>query len=119
MNEDSCIQPRCPVRTTIELLGGKWKMLIIYQLSTETLRFGEIRKRLPDISEKILVQELKILADSHLIERINYGEVPPRVEYRLTAAGREVLPLIEVFKEFGLRYMTSQRDRGRKVDSVN
>lgn len=114
MKPEACIQLRCPVRTTIELLNGKWKMLIIHQLGPDTLRFSELKHRLSDISEKMLVQELKILADSQLIERINHGEVPPRVEYRLTDKGRDVLPLIEAFKDFGLRYMEASRNHEQK-----
>jgi DNA-binding HxlR family transcriptional regulator len=108
MNNEHTVQARCPVRTTLELLGGKWKLLIISQIGENTLRFGELRHRLPDISEKMLVQELKNLGDSGLVIRRNYGEVPPRVEYSLTAKGRCVLPLIEELKNFGLAYMRQQ-----------
>ncbi len=103
--EKQHIQARCPVRTTLELLGGKWKLLIIRQIGEKTLRFSEIKQGIPDISEKMLVQELKNLCDSELLERINWGEVPPRVEYKLTTKGLMVLPLIEELKNFGLQYM--------------
>jgi DNA-binding HxlR family transcriptional regulator len=105
MKKDQLVQPRCPVRTTLELLGGKWKLLIISQIGSETMRFSEVKHSLPDISEKMLVQELKNLCDSNLVERINYGEVPPRVEYKLTPKGLYVLPLIEELRNFGLQYM--------------
>ncbi|MCU0352798.1 MAG: helix-turn-helix transcriptional regulator [Cytophagales bacterium] len=109
------VEARCPVRTATELLGGKWKMLIIQQLAGGTLRFGELKSRLPDISEKMLVQELKILADSDLVQRINHGEVPPRVEYSLTEMGRAALPLIGAFRDFGLYYMRREMNGEKAV----
>jgi DNA-binding HxlR family transcriptional regulator len=103
----SKLQLRCPVRTTMELLGGKWKLLIIHQLGENTLRFRDLKKSVPDITEKMLVQELKTLCDSDLVERINWGEVPPRVDYKLTLKGLKVLPLIEHIKDFGMEYMAN------------
>lgn len=99
--------PRCPVRTTLEMLGGKWKLMIIAQLGHDTLRFTELRRGVPGISEKMLVQELKSLMDSGLVERINYGEVPPRVDYRLTLQGKLALPLIDEIRKFGVGYVRS------------
>lgn len=99
------ITARCPIRTTLELIGGKWRLLILFQLSGEALRPSELRRRIPDISEKMLIQELKALVESELVARQNYGEVPPRVSYRLTDQGRAVLPLIEQMKDFGQQYM--------------
>ena len=101
------ITPRCPIRTTLELLGGKWRLLIIYQLGEQTARFSELKRSLPDISEKMLVQELKNLADDDLVIRRSYGEVPPRVDYRLTAQGKKVLPLINHLRVFGQEYILS------------
>jgi DNA-binding HxlR family transcriptional regulator len=101
----SLVTPRCPIRTTLELLGGKWKLLIIYQLKGGALRLSELKKALPDISEKMLIQELKVLADSLLVARTNHGEVPPRVTYELTAHGEAALPLIAQLAAFGNHYM--------------
>ncbi|MEN0004608.1 MAG: helix-turn-helix domain-containing protein [Bacteroidota bacterium] len=98
------VTPRCPIRTTLELVGGKWKLLILYQLFEKPLRFGMLKKSIPDISEKMLIQELKILVDSNLVTRKNYGEVPPRVEYALTAKGTAVMPLIEEMGKFAQAY---------------
>jgi DNA-binding HxlR family transcriptional regulator len=100
------VTPRCPIRTTLELLGGKWKLLILFQLAARPLRLSELKRQLPDISEKMLIQELKALADSHLVVRINHGEVPPRVEYQLTPQGSKALPLIESMRQFALDYDT-------------
>ena len=100
------VTPRCPIRTTLEMLGGKWKLLIIYQIGDQTRRFGELKRSLPDISEKMLVQELKSLVDSELLVRHSYGEVPPRVDYRLTEKGKMALPLIDHLRAFGQEYVS-------------
>ncbi|PZV87200.1 HxlR family transcriptional regulator [Algoriphagus aquaeductus] len=98
------ITPRCPIRTTLELVGGKWKLLILFQLTNGPLRLSILRKSIPDISEKILIQELKTLVESDLVDRKNFGEVPPRVEYALTEKGRSALPLIEEMRKFAASY---------------
>lgn len=98
------ISARCPIRTTLELLGGKWKLLILVQLKGESLRLSELRKSIPDISEKMLIQELKTLIDSDLVHRKNFGEVPPRVEYSLTKKGKLALPLVDSMKTFAIKY---------------
>jgi DNA-binding HxlR family transcriptional regulator len=98
------ITARCPIRTTLELVGGKWKLLILFQLYGKTMRLSELKAAIPDISEKMLIQELKILADSHLVTRTNFGEVPPRVVYALTAKGGMAIPLIGEMKKFADGY---------------
>lgn len=98
------ITARCPIRTTLELIGGKWKLLIIYQLAQQPLRFSMLKKLIPDISEKMLIQELKVLIDSQLVERVNFGEVPPRVEYNITEKGKFALPLIAEMQKFAQHY---------------
>lgn len=105
MQNEMKITPRCPIRTTLEMLGGKWKLLIIFQIGDRAVRFGELKRLIPDISEKMLVQELKSLADSDLVIRRSYGEVPPRVDYRLTEKGKMALPLIDHLKDFGQGYV--------------
>lgn len=105
MNEGSKITPRCPIRTTLEMLGGKWRLLIIGEIGQGNVRYGELKRAIPDISEKMLVQELKNLIENELVNRKNYGEVPPRVEYSLTNKGQKALALIEPIKNFGLEYM--------------
>ncbi len=104
MSYNSNITARCPIRTTLELLGGKWRLLILFQLKDGPLRPSEIKRRIPDISEKMLIQELKTLTDNFLVERINYGEVPPRIDYKLTINGQQALPLIDSFKAFADNY---------------
>ena len=98
------VTARCPIRTTLELLGGKWRLLILFQLKNGSLRLSALRKSIPDISEKMLIQELKTLVDSELVSRKNFGEVPPRVEYSITEKGKAAMPLIEEMRNFALQY---------------
>jgi DNA-binding HxlR family transcriptional regulator len=102
--ENLDVRPRCPIRTTMELIGGKWKLLIIFGLAPQALRLSQLKKRIPDISEKMLIQELKLLVESELVERIDHQEAPPRVTYQLTDKGRKVLPLIEEMRHFATEY---------------
>ncbi|MGE4541081.1 MAG: winged helix-turn-helix transcriptional regulator [Bacteroidales bacterium] len=103
-NEKIYITARCPVRTTLELVGGKWKLLILRQLFSHPLRLSALKASIPDISEKMLIQELKTLVISGLVNRKNFGEVPPRVEYSLTEKGKNVKPLIEEIIKFAQLY---------------
>jgi DNA-binding HxlR family transcriptional regulator len=108
-NEIIKITARCPIRTTLELVGGKWKLLILVQLMQKPLRLSALKRNLPDISEKMLIQELKNLIDSHLVIRKNYGEVPPRVEYQITKSGKKVLPLIKQMEKFSTEYLKENK----------
>jgi len=99
------LSPKCPIRTTLEMLGGKWRLLIIHQVGMGANRFGELKRQIPDISEKMLAQELRFLVDSDLLHRQNFGEVPPRVEYTLTAKGKLAQALIEPISKFGISYL--------------
>lgn len=103
--KENKITAQCPIRTTLEMLGGKWRLLIISQIGEGRLRYGELKRGIPDISEKMLVQELKNLMDNDLVIRHNHGEVPPRVDYTLTENGKKALALVEPIKKFGLEYI--------------
>ncbi len=102
----SCTQEKmafCPVETGIELLSGKWKGRILWKLHTErTMRFGELRKALGNITEKMLAAQLRELESVKLIDRKVYTEVPPKVEYSLTEFGLSVTPILERFAEWGV-----------------
>ncbi|GAA3934268.1 transcriptional regulator [Chitinophaga oryziterrae] len=84
----------CPVTATIALFGGRWKLIILYVLSKNTRRFGEIQVRLPSISKKVLTEQLRELEADGLISRKQYKELPPRVEYALTDFGKSLCPLL-------------------------
>ena len=103
-NEKIRVTARCPIRTTTELIGGKWKLLILFQLSPKPLRPSQLRRLIPDISEKMLIQELKSLTNARLVTRKNFGEIPPRVEYSLTSIGQKIIPLITEMKNFAIDY---------------
>lgn len=104
-NKEIHVTARCPVRTTLELVGGKWKLIILQQLCEHPeLRLSELKRLIPDISEKMLIQELKTLVDSELVLRKDYGEVPPRVGYLITGKGRNVQPLMREIIAFAKAY---------------
>ena len=86
----------CPVSNALKIIGGKWRLQIINEVGTEKRRFGEMKRLIPDISEKMLIQELKNLVSFGILKRKAYKEIPPRVEYSLTKFGMEVLPIIEI-----------------------
>jgi DNA-binding HxlR family transcriptional regulator len=98
------VTAKCPIRTTTELLGGKWKLMILFQLVPQPLRLSALKRVMPNISEKMLIQELKTLCDNHLVVRKNFGEVPPRVEYELTTVGHKIMPIIAEMRNFALEY---------------
>jgi len=85
----------CPVTATIALFGGRWKLIILYVLSKNTRRFGEIQVRVPSISKKVLTEQLRELEADGLISRKQYKELPPRVEYALTDFGKSLCPLLK------------------------
>lgn len=95
----------CPVQTSVEVIGGKWKPCILYRLQTGTFRFGELKKQMPWISEKVLIRQLKELEQDGVVKRHDYGEVPPRVDYRLTDYGLSVLPLMQILADWGKTHL--------------
>ncbi len=91
----------CPMRKTLATLSGKWKLLLLDTFREErTRRFGELKRVVPDISEKMLIQELKALVDADLLVKKSYPEVPPKVEYTLTKRGEKVFPIIDAYLQF-------------------
>ncbi|WP_375578676.1 helix-turn-helix domain-containing protein [Marivirga tractuosa] len=98
------ITARCPIRTTMELLGGKWKLLIIQQLRSGKKRSHELKELLPDISEKMLFQELKMLTESGLISKATVSTKPLKVFYSITQIGEKTYPLLKSMRNFALEY---------------
>lgn len=96
--------PECPVATVVELIGNKWKLLIIRNLLTKTSRFNELMKGLPGISQKVLTDNLRSLESNGLVSRTVYAEVPPRVEYSLTQLGHSLKPLFDSMTDWGNLY---------------
>lgn len=95
----------CPVRKSLSLLGGKWTLLILYQINDRVIRYGELKRCIPGISEKVLIQKLNHLVEHKLVSKKSYPEIPPKVEYRLTEMGLKTLPVIENLAVFGLENM--------------
>jgi len=98
----------CPITASIELIGGKWKTIILYSLLNGTRRFGEIAVRIPDISRKVLTEQLKELESDGLILREQYKEIPPRVEYSLTDLGKSLSPVFRELEIWGTENLLSK-----------
>lgn len=94
----------CPVNTTLSVIGGKWKVLILYHLVEQTQRFNELRRLLPEITQRMLTLQLRELEEDGLIHREVYPVVPPKVEYSLTDFGRTLLPVIGSMHQWGVEY---------------
>ena len=96
--------PKCPVETTLRLIGEKWRILIIRDLLNGTKRFGELKKSVSGITQKVLTSKLRELEEDGLIERKVYPQIPPKVEYTLTDVGYSLRPVIDCLKEWGRDY---------------
>ena len=103
------VLPACPVETTLTLIGDKWKVLILRDLLGGTMRFGELRKSVGSISQKVLTANLRDMEESGLVRRTVYAEVPPRVEYALTPLGKSLAPILDAMKTWGEDYKASQK----------
>lgn len=96
--------PACPVETTLTMISDKWKVLILRDLLTGTKRFGELKKSLTGVSQKVLTSQLREMEENGLVERKVYPEVPPRVEYSLTPLGRSLQPIMDAMRVWGEQY---------------
>ena len=96
--------PACPVETTLTLIGDKWKVLILRDLLPGTNRFGELKKSVGNITQKVLTAQLRDMEESGLLTRTVYPEVPPRVEYTLTDLGRSLKPILDAMQDWGEGY---------------
>ena len=96
--------PACPVETTLMLISDKWKVLILRDLLSGTKRFGELKKSVGNVSQKVLTAQLRQMEDSGLLTRTVYPEVPPRVEYTLTELGYSLKPILDAMWDWGTHY---------------
>ena len=99
--------PACPVETTLTLISDKWKVLILRDLMPGTKRFGELKKSVGNVSQKVLTSQLREMEQSGLLIRTVYPEVPPRVEYTLTDLGRSLKPILDAMQSWGEAYKAS------------
>ena len=100
--------PACPVETTLTLIGDKWKVLILRDLMPGTKRFGELKKSVGNVSQKVLTAQLRAMEESGLVDRKVYAEVPPRVEYSLTELGKSLKPILDSMRAWGEDYKKQQ-----------
>ena len=96
--------PACPVETTLALIGDKWKVLILRDLLPGTKRFGELKRSIGSVSQKVLTAQLRDMESKGLVHREVYPEVPPRVEYSLTHLGRSLAPILDAMRNWGETY---------------
>lgn len=96
--------PACPVATTVQLIGSKWKLLIMRNLFVRPWRFNELRKDLEGISQKVLTDSLRTMEKDGIITRTVYPEVPPRVEYALSELGESMRPIMDAMEQWGKSY---------------
>ncbi len=101
--------PACPVATTVQLIGSKWKLLILRNLLARPWRFNELKKDLEGISQKVLTDSLRSMEEDGIVLRTVYPEVPPRVEYSLSELGDSMRPIISAMEQWGLGYQAAMR----------
>ena len=97
----------CPVEVSLEVIGGKWKGAILYHLLIDTMRFNELRRVMPDITQRMLTKQLRELEKEKLVLREVFAEVPPRVEYSMTDYGQTLSPVIEALHAWGRQHLGS------------
>ncbi len=101
----------CPVEAALDIIGGKWKSVILFRLLEETRRFNELRRLLPAITQRTLTTQLRELEDDGLVIRTVYAEVPPRVDYRLTELGQSLQPVLSALKAWSEVHMSERLAR--------
>ena len=101
-------RPNCPVERTLEVIGGRWKVLILRELFPEVRRFGQLHRALSGITQKMLTQQLRELEEDGIIHREVYLQVPPKVEYSLTTLGESLKPILDSMHEWGIKHLAQQ-----------
>lgn len=108
----------CPVEAALDIIGGKWKSVILFRLMEDTRRFNELRRLLPSITQRTLTNQLRELEDDGLLFRTIYAEVPPRVEYRLTELGQSLHPVLNALKAWSEMHMPARMAQERVTDTA-
>jgi DNA-binding HxlR family transcriptional regulator len=96
----------CEVETTLKVIGGRWKVLIIRELMSGVKRFGELQKALPGVTQKVLTQQLREMEEDVIIHREVYAQIPPKVEYSLTPLGESLQPILYAMHEWGVKHFS-------------
>lgn len=107
----------CPVTHCINKIGGRWKVLILYNILKKSNRFSTLQRAMPDISKQMLVNQLRELEADKIIERIIYAEIPPRVEYKITDYGQSLMPVINVMQEWGMKDIETTTTAGNLLEN--
>ncbi len=109
----------CTMELTLAIIGGKWKLILLWYLSKQgTMRFGQLRKDMPTITQKMLTRQLRELESDGLVHREVYPQVPPKVEYSLTPLGKSIIPIVEQLCEWGKSYEDYTRAQEDKQEAV-
>jgi DNA-binding HxlR family transcriptional regulator len=95
----------CPMEATLDVIGGKWKGVILYHLFHETKRFNELRRLMPGITQRMLTRQLRELENDQIVRRVVFPEVPPKVEYSLTEYGQTLQPILIIMEKWGAQYI--------------
>jgi len=98
----------CPVEAALDLVGGKWKGVILYYLRGETRRFNELRRLIPGVSQRMLTKQLRELEANRIVHRKIYRQVPPKVEYSLTSFGETLIPIMQALEKWGVEYLKEE-----------
>jgi DNA-binding HxlR family transcriptional regulator len=113
-------QYSCSVEATLDVIGGKWKCVILFHLLDGSKRFGELRRQLPDVTQRMLTLQLRELEEAGIIHREVYREVPPKVEYSLTSFGKTLEPVLLLLRDWGDDYMAQllvlRRERAARAN---
>ncbi len=99
----------CPTETALDVIGGKWKGMILYHLLGNTKRFNELQRLIPGITQRMLTKQLRDLENSGIVHREVYPEIPPKVEYSLTALGQQLTPVVQGLADWGKCYLKEQK----------
>ena len=108
----------CPITASVETVGGKWKPFILTQLREKTLRFGELQRAMPKVSQKVLTQQLKELEEEGIVRRKVYAQVPPRVEYSLTPYGQTLKPVLDALYFWGAGHVERSQQAVQNTAAV-
>jgi len=110
--------PGCAVEAALEVIGGKWKGVLLYHLLRGTLRFGELRRLVPAVTQRMLTQQLRELERDGVIERKVYAQVPPRVDYALSEFGRTLEPMLLMMRDWGEAYLNDHSPAQTSGDDI-
>ncbi|OOM76949.1 helix-turn-helix domain-containing protein [Clostridium sp. BL-8] len=111
MKEKCAKYEKCPMVLVQNIVSGKWKILILWYLSYSTLRFSDLQRKLPNVSQKVLSRQLRSMEEDNIIHREVYAVVPPKVEYSLTEVGKKLIPILEMMHTFGAEYLEEGLDK--------